>query len=198
VSGAARDALEGDGVTEDDIVVAVSIRSVGDTLELDFAGTSPMVRGNVNCPAAVVRAASVFVLRTLLEDDVPTNDGIAAPTSASRVHIDARTGRRGGGERGDVPAHYRHLSMPSPTPGWYAGAGQGTMNNITFGGPLDLHETLGGGRARVPRPGAGRRARRDEQHAQHADRIARAGLSDPHRRIRRAARIGRSWTPPRR
>jgi N-methylhydantoinase B/oxoprolinase/acetone carboxylase alpha subunit len=36
-----------------------------------------MVRGNVNCPAAVVRAASVFVLRTLLDDDVPTNDGIA-------------------------------------------------------------------------------------------------------------------------
>ncbi|CAG0970628.1 partial N-methylhydantoinase B, partial [Anaerolineae bacterium] len=77
VSGSARDALEGDGVTEDDVVVAVAVRAIGDTLQLDFTGTSPMVRGNVNCPAAVTRAASVFVLRTLLEDDVPTNDGIA-------------------------------------------------------------------------------------------------------------------------
>ncbi len=35
------------------------------------------MRGNVNCPIAVTRAAAVFVLRTLLDDDVPTNEGIA-------------------------------------------------------------------------------------------------------------------------
>jgi N-methylhydantoinase B len=77
VSGSARDALEGDGVTEDDVVVAVRVDVVGNRLRFDFTGTAPMVRGNVNCPAAVVRAAAVFVLRTLLDDDVPTNDGIA-------------------------------------------------------------------------------------------------------------------------
>src|SRR5687767_7180674 len=59
VSGVARDALEGDGVTEGDVVVAVSVRSVGDRLRCDLEGRSPMVRGKVNCAAAVVRAAAV-------------------------------------------------------------------------------------------------------------------------------------------
>ena len=77
VQGWARDALEGDGVTEDDVPVVVAASVVSGRLRFDFAGTSPRVRGNVNCPAAVTRAASVFVLRTLLDDDVPTNDGIA-------------------------------------------------------------------------------------------------------------------------
>jgi N-methylhydantoinase B len=73
----AEDMLEGDGLTEDPVPlrVALSVRDGG--LYLDFAGSSPMVRGNVNCPIQVTRAAALFVLRSLLDDDVPTNDGIA-------------------------------------------------------------------------------------------------------------------------
>ena len=54
--------------------------------------------------------------------------------------------------------------------------GQGTMNNVTFGGAgWTFYETLGGGQgASVARSGPERRARRHEQHAQHADRVARA------------------------
>jgi N-methylhydantoinase B len=163
VSGAARDALEGDGVTEDDVVVAVSIRSVGDTLQLDFAGTSPMVRGNVNCPAAVVRAASVFVLRTLLEDDVPTNDGIARALDL-RVPpgcaIDARW--PAAVAAGNVEMSQRitdTLFAALANAGVEVPAqGQGTMNNITFGGAgWTFYETLGGGQgasARGPGPDA--------------------------------------------
>ena len=77
-AGNATDRLEGDGVTDDDIECRRRVRRVGDgTLHLDFTGSSPQVAGNVNCPAAVTRAAAVFALRTLLDDDVPTNDGIA-------------------------------------------------------------------------------------------------------------------------
>ncbi|MGI9079015.1 MAG: hydantoinase B/oxoprolinase family protein, partial [Gemmatimonadaceae bacterium] len=76
-SGRATDVLEGDGVTDEDIMVAARVSLRGDLLHIDFTGTSPAVAGNVNCPLAVTRAAAVFVLRTLLDDDVPTNDGIA-------------------------------------------------------------------------------------------------------------------------
>ena len=76
-AGGASDRLEGDGVTDDDIPVVVALTVRDGTLVLDFAGTAPQVAGNVNCPAAVTRAAAVFALRTLLDDDVPTNDGIA-------------------------------------------------------------------------------------------------------------------------
>lgn len=151
VRGTARDALEGDGVTEDEVAVVVALEALGDRLRLDFTGTSPMVAGNVNAPFAVARAAAVFVLRTLLDDDVPTNDGIAraldlvvpegtainatwpAAVAAGNVEMSQRitdTLFAALADAGvDVPAQ-----------------GQGTMNNITFGGRgWTFYETLGGG-----------------------------------------------------
>ncbi len=77
IAGEATDTLEGDGDSETTVMVKVALHTRGDRLVINFAGTSPQVRGNVNCPLAVTRAAAVFVLRTLLPDDVPTNDGIA-------------------------------------------------------------------------------------------------------------------------
>jgi N-methylhydantoinase B len=151
VQGTARDALEGDGVSEEDVAVVVTLQALGDRLRLDFTGTSPMVAGNVNAPFAVTRAAAVFVLRTLLDDDVPTNDGIAralelvvpegsainaawpAAVAAGNVEMSQRitdTLFAALADAGvDVPAQ-----------------GQGTMNNITFGGRgWTFYETLGGG-----------------------------------------------------
>jgi N-methylhydantoinase B len=151
VSGSARDALEGDGVTEDDVVVAVRVDVVGNRLRFDFTGTAPMVRGNVNCPAAVVRAAAVFVLRTLLDDDVPTNDGIARALDLRippRSAIDARW--PAAVAAGNVEMSQRitdTLFAALANAGVDVPAqGQGTMNNITFGGTgWTFYETLGGG-----------------------------------------------------
>jgi N-methylhydantoinase B len=163
IVGTATDALEGDGVREADVRVCVRVEAVGDRLRLDFTGTSPIVRGNVNCPAAVTRAAAVFVLRTLLDDDVPTNDGIAEalelvvpPRSAIGAEWPAAVAA------GNVEMSQRitdtifaalaqaGVSVPAQ--------GQGTMNNITFGGAgWTFYETLGGGQgasARGPGPSA--------------------------------------------
>ncbi|HEY2027436.1 MAG TPA: hydantoinase B/oxoprolinase family protein, partial [Gemmatimonadaceae bacterium] len=63
-SARATDRLEGDGVTDDDVEVVVSLAIRGGALLLDFTGTASQVAGNVNCPAAVTRAAAVFALRT--------------------------------------------------------------------------------------------------------------------------------------
>ena len=43
---------------------------------VDFTGTARAARGNVNCPLAVARSAVLFVVRTLLPEDVPTNGGL--------------------------------------------------------------------------------------------------------------------------
>ena len=150
-AGWATDVLEGDGVTDEDITVAAEVSLRGALLHIDFAGTSPRVAGNVNCPLAVARAAAVFVLRTLLDDDVPTNDGIAraieivaedgcvlnarwpSAVAAGNVEMSQRITDvlfAALGNAGlDVPAQ-----------------GQGTMNNVTFGGAgWTFYETLGGG-----------------------------------------------------
>ena len=157
IRGKGRDALEGDGVTDADVVVAVEASISDGKLRLDFTGTSPAVRGNVNCPRAVTRAASVFVLRTLLDDDVPTNDGIAdaldlvIPTGCA---IDAQW--PSAVAAGNVEMSQRitdtifmalgEAGVPVPA------QGQGTMNNITFGGAgWTFYETLGGGQGAGPR-----------------------------------------------
>ncbi|OHV41637.1 MULTISPECIES: hydantoinase B/oxoprolinase family protein [Pseudofrankia] len=71
--------LEGDGADDVDIPLRVAVTIAGDGLTVDFTGTSPAVRGNVNCPRAVTRSACCFALRVLLPDDVPANDGTYAP-----------------------------------------------------------------------------------------------------------------------
>jgi len=149
--GSAVDALEGDGVSDADVRVAVRVGAHEGRLRLDFEGTSPQVRGNVNCPLAVTRSAAVFVLRTLLDEDVPTNDGVAravelvakrgsavnavwpAAVAAGNVEMSQRiadTIFAALADAGfDVPAQ-----------------GQGTMNNVTFGGAgWTFYETIGGG-----------------------------------------------------
>jgi N-methylhydantoinase B len=153
ISGRAEDALEGDGVSDAHVPVVAAVSTMGSrgVLRIDFTGSSPIVRGNVNCPASVTRAAAVFVLRTLLDSDVPTNDGIAgaldlvipdhsalnaawpAAVAAGNVEMSQRitdTIFAALGAAGiDVPAQ-----------------GQGTMNNVTFGGRgWTFYETLGGG-----------------------------------------------------
>ena len=149
--GRAEDALEGDGVTTDPVPVVVEVSVADGKLRFDLTGTAPQVKGNVNCPLAVTRAAAVFVLRTLLEDDVPTNDGIAraidviapegcavnaqwpAAVAAGNVEMSNRIADTMFAALADAG-----LSVPAQ--------GQGTMNNITFGGPSwTFYETLGGG-----------------------------------------------------
>jgi N-methylhydantoinase B len=155
LDGSATDYLEGDGVSEDDVRVSARVSLSGkrgeQRLRIDFTGSSPIVRGNVNCPASVTRAAAVFVLRTLLEGDVPTNDGIAraldlvipagsalsakwpAAVAAGNVEMSQRI-------TDTIFAALAAAGVDVPA------QGQGTMNNVTFGGRgWTFYETLGGG-----------------------------------------------------
>ena len=163
VRGEAEDALEGDGVSDADVIVRVAVEvdrdERGARLSLDFAGTSGAAAGNVNCPLAVTRAAAVFVLRTLLDDAVPTNDGIARA-----VHITAPRGCAVNAQWPSAVAAGNVEMSQRITDTIFAALadagvdvpaqGQGTMNNVTFGGAgWTFYETLGGGQ------GAGRTGR---------------------------------------
>jgi N-methylhydantoinase B len=149
--GHAEDRLEGDGVTDSDIPVAVTVEVRGDTLHLDFTGTSPAVQGNVNCPIAVTRAAAVFVLRTLLDDDVPTNEGIAAAITLEIPEgsaIDARWPSAVAAGNVEMSQRITDTIFAALADAGVAvpAQGQGTMNNVTFGGVgWTFYETLGGG-----------------------------------------------------
>jgi N-methylhydantoinase B len=164
----ARTEIEGDGVSDDDIPLQVTVTIDGETVVVDFAGTSPAVPGNVNCPLAVTRSACCFALRVLLPDDLPANDGaydvlqvIAEPGSL----VNAR--RPSAVVAGNVETSQRVadvlLAALRQAVGPFSGSGsalpaqgQGTMNNLVIGGHgWTYYETLGGGQgASSAGPGA--------------------------------------------
>jgi len=146
----AKTELEGDGVTDDDIPIEVTVTIDGDSARMDFTGTSPAVAGNVNCPLAVTRSACYFALRVLLPEDVPACAGTYAPLT-----IDAPEGSLVNARpphavvAGNVETSQRvadavlaALSQVADVPA----AGEGTMNNTVIGGRgWTYYETVAGG-----------------------------------------------------
>jgi N-methylhydantoinase B len=151
--------IEGDGFSDADVPIEVRVSVAGDSLAIDFTGTAPAVRGNVNCPLPVTRSACYFALRVLMPQGVPLNAGayrpvqIVAPegslvnarSPSAVVAGNVETSQRiadtvldAFAQAGDLPAH-----------------GQGTMNNLVIGGRgWTYYETLGGGQG-ASRHGAG-------------------------------------------
>jgi N-methylhydantoinase B len=152
--------VEGDGSSEDDIPIRVRVEIRGETMRVDFAGTSAAVPGNVNCPRAVTRSACYFALRTLLPQDVPTNSGTYAPLEIVAPEGSLVNARAPAAVvAGNVETSQRiadvvllALSQAAELPA----QGQGTMNNVVIGGSgWTYYETVGGGQGASPRgPGA--------------------------------------------
>jgi N-methylhydantoinase B len=145
------DYLEGDGVEDRDLEIRVRVEITDGVFHADFTGTAPAAVGNVNCPIAVTRSAVLFVVRTLLPDDVPTNGGVQRAvqvTAPPGCLINAQ--RPSAVAAGNVETSQRiadtvfRALAEGGLP--VAAQGQGTMNNVTFGGPgWTYYETIGGG-----------------------------------------------------
>jgi len=162
-TGRAEDLLEGDGASDAPVPLAVRLTIARGRLTLDFTGTSPRVRGNVNTPLAVTRAAALFVLRSLLDDDVPTNEGIARPitiVTPDDCLLNARWPSAVAAGNVETSQRVTDLLFAALADAGVSvpAQGQGTMNNVTFGGDgWTFYETLGGGQgasARGPGPSA--------------------------------------------
>jgi N-methylhydantoinase B len=147
----ATDYLEGDGIVTEDLAIRVTVTIRDGIFHADFTGTRDAAPGNVNCPIAVTRSAVLFVVRTLLPDDVPMNGGVprairvVAPPGCL---VNAR--RPSAVAAGNVETSQRiadTVFRALAAGGCIVPAqGQGTMNNVTLGGPgWTYYETLGGG-----------------------------------------------------
>ncbi|MEK3935714.1 hydantoinase B/oxoprolinase family protein [Sporosarcina sp. FSL W7-1349] len=69
------DILEGDGITEDPILIKVQISVKGDEIVVDFTGSDKQARGPVNSTHGVTSACVFYAVKSLLEPDVPPNAG---------------------------------------------------------------------------------------------------------------------------
>lgn len=153
---AAEDYLDGDGVTDREVTIRVALEITAGGLTVDFAGSDQAVRGNVNCPLAVTRSAVLFVVRCLVDDDIPTNGGLHRPVTVmapegSVVHAPwPRAVAAGNVETSQRIADILLLALAEAAE--VPAQGQGTMNNVVLGGDgWTYYETLGGGQGASPR-----------------------------------------------
>ena len=98
---------EGFAETDDGAAIRVKIRKDEKGRAIfDFRESSPRHPRNFNAPAAVVRAAVLYCLRALLNEDMPLNDGLLAPIrillTPGSMLSPAPAGGGGGGQCRDL------------------------------------------------------------------------------------------------
>lgn len=81
------DVMDDDGLGTCQIPIEVRIDVTGEEIHLDFAGSAPQVRGNINVSRSALDASVLFALKVLIDPDGPTNHGMLEP-----IHIDAPEG----------------------------------------------------------------------------------------------------------
>ncbi len=70
------DYIDNDGFTEDAIPIKCAITVAGSKVSVDFAGSSPQVRGAINSTLSFVKSATYLSVRCALDADVPNNAGV--------------------------------------------------------------------------------------------------------------------------
>jgi len=128
------------------IKVAVRVDQEARTAEIDFTGTSPQLAGNFNAPSSVAMAAVLYVLRTLVDDDIPLNAGCLKP-----VRVIIPPGSLLAPAYPAAVAAGNVETSQAVTGALYAALGvmaegSGTMNNVTFGSAeYQYYETVSSG-----------------------------------------------------
>ncbi|NIE73097.1 hydantoinase B/oxoprolinase family protein [Pantoea sp. Tr-811] len=70
------DHIDNDGFCETPIPIKCAVTVKGDRLSVDFAGSSPQVRGAINSTLSFVKSATYLSIRCALDADVPNNAGV--------------------------------------------------------------------------------------------------------------------------
>ncbi|MDH4246806.1 MAG: hydantoinase B/oxoprolinase family protein, partial [Deltaproteobacteria bacterium] len=128
------------------IACAITLHRASRAITFDFGGTGPEVWGNHNVPEAVVNSAIIYVLRTLIEGEIPMNGGFLAPVTVKIPYPSMLSPSPAAAVvAGNVETSSRITDVLLQAFGAVAGA-QGTMNNLTFGDSrFGYYETIGGG-----------------------------------------------------
>jgi N-methylhydantoinase B len=152
------DVMDDDGISDDRIAIRVTITVQGDEVTLDFSGCDDQVRGSINAVYAITLSAVLYVFRSLVLKDIPTNAGCLRPITVltkKGTIVDAQFPAAVAG--GNVELSQRIVdvvlgALSKAVPHAIPAAAQGTMNNVTIGGmdfrnqkPFAYYETIGGG-----------------------------------------------------
>jgi len=160
----AEDHLDDNGFDGEPVAIRAQVEVPGDDrLRIDFSGSAPQQPGPINAVEAVTRAALLYVIRVLIDEDVPVNAGMLHPLHLHLPEGSVVCARPPAAvSAGNVETSQRIVDVlfrcfAQAMPGRVPAASQGTMNNVTFGGwdasrnaPFAYYETLGGGMGARP------------------------------------------------
>ncbi len=153
------------------VCVKITLQREARRATIDFTGTSAQHPGNYNAPAAVCRAAVLYVFRCLVGDMIPLNEGCLKPLNViipegSMINPDYPAAV----VAGNVETSQVIVDTLLGALG-VAAASQGTMNNFTWGNrQYQYYETICGG--------AGATRQQDGTSAVHTH-MTNSRLTDP-------------------
>jgi 5-oxoprolinase (ATP-hydrolysing) len=131
---------------DDGTPIVVSLHARDGRLLVDFTGTGPEQKTNLNAPRAVTVAAVLYFLRVLIDRTIPLNAGCLVPVDLEIPHGSLLSpGPTAAVAAGNVETSQRVVDVLLAAAG-RAAASQGTMNNFTFGNDtFGYYETICGG-----------------------------------------------------
>lgn len=146
---------------DDGSALCAAVSIAGGRAVLDFTGSAPVHPGSFNAPAGVVRSAVLYVLRLLIDEDLPLSEGLLAPVELIvprgmlNPEFVAEARACPPVAAGNVETSQRVVDTLLKALG-VAACSQGTMNNVVFGNErFGCYETVCGGAGATARaPGA--------------------------------------------
>ncbi len=136
---------------DDGTGLEVCVTVSGDRATVDFAGSAAVHPGNLNATPAIVRSVVLYVLRLLLAEPLPLNEGLAEPVTVRlpRGILDPKfprdPARCPAVVGGNVETSQRLVDTLLKALE-IAACSQGTMNNLLFGNDsFGYYETVCGG-----------------------------------------------------
>lgn len=136
---------------DDGSLIKVKIEKYGHKIQFDFSGTSPVHPRNLNSTFAVLNSTVIYVLRLMIDQDIPLNEGIMrdveiiAPKSFLNPVFPDDPEKCPAVVGGNTETSQRTVDTLIKALGLSA-CSQGTMNNLIFGNQkFGFYETIGGG-----------------------------------------------------
>jgi 5-oxoprolinase (ATP-hydrolysing) len=149
-------AYEAEQRLDDGSLLRVRIQVAGDEAVIDFAGSSGVHPGNLNATPAIVRSVVLYVLRLLVREPLPLNEGLLRAVEL-RIPPGLLNPPFGGDAScasavvgGNTEVSQRLTDTLLKALG-LAACSQGTMNNVLWGsGRFGYYETVCGGTGAGP------------------------------------------------
>ena len=136
---------------DDGSLLVASIAIDGERMEIDFTGTSDVHPRNFNATEGIVNSVVLYVLRLMIDEPMPLNEGMLEPVRINLPHCMLNPGH--GSDPGTSPAvaagntetSQRLVDLLLKALGIVA-CSQGTMNNLLLGNKaFSYYETICGG-----------------------------------------------------